>query len=368
MRHALARAVSAIAELELTTSPVTWPTLLPGLYEATRSPERTHRETAVYVLFSLLDTVFDSLDAQHGPVFDILSTTLRDPESGEVRMTTLRGLAKVAEYISTDEKAKIKAFQELIVPMLQVTQQAITEEDDEGVKHAYDVFETLLILDTPLVAKHVTELTQFFLGVAANKEVDETMRCGALNVLAWIVRYKKSKVQALGLAKPIIEGLLPIGCEDDPEDVDEDSPSRVSRITMHSGCTDDSSPSDVSMRCLKLFPHNKSSPSSPLNFKSTCHQATLECESLLSWPLALWSKAAASTFDLTLTSSGLSSRTASKTQRSSSARPLVSLLAVSANGSQRSALLATKSLSPFSSTSLLMRRPNATPVLVSTLT
>ena len=206
---------------------MTWPTLLPGLYEATRSPERTHRETAVYVLFSLLDTVFDSLDAEHGPVFDILTTTLRDPESGEVRMTTLRGLAKVAEYISTDEKPKIKAFQELIVPMLQVTQQAITDDDDEGVKHAYDVFETLLILDTPLVAKHVGELTSFFLGVAANKEVDETMRCGALNVLAWIVRYKKSKVQALSLAKPIIEGLLPIGCEDDPEDVDEDSPSRL---------------------------------------------------------------------------------------------------------------------------------------------
>lgn len=39
---------------------------------------------------------------------------------------------------------------------------------------------------------------------------------------------KKSKVQSMGLAKPIIERLLAIGCEDDPEDVDEDSPSRVS--------------------------------------------------------------------------------------------------------------------------------------------
>ncbi len=38
---------------------------------------------------------------------------------------------------------------------------------------------------------------------------------------------KKSKVQALGLAKPIVEGLLPIGCEEDPEDVDDDSPSRL---------------------------------------------------------------------------------------------------------------------------------------------
>jgi hypothetical protein len=41
---------------------------------------------------------------------------------------------------------------------------------------------------------------------------------------------KKSKVQALGLAKPIVEGLLPIGCEDDPEDAEDDSPSRVSTV------------------------------------------------------------------------------------------------------------------------------------------
>lgn len=182
----------------------------------------------MYVIYSLLDTVLDSLEDQHGAIFSLLSTTLRDPESNEVRMTTLRGLAKLAEYISTDQKQSIKAYQELIVPMLQVTQQAIEQGDDEGVKHAYDVFETLLIIETPLVAKHVGEMTSFFLGVAANKDVEETMRCGALNVLAWIVRYKKSKVQNLGLSKPIIEGLLPIGCEDDPEDVDEDSPSRVS--------------------------------------------------------------------------------------------------------------------------------------------
>ena len=227
VRHALARAVSAIADIELTVKPVQWPTLLPGLYEAARSPNKSHRETAVYVLFSLLDTVAESFESEMQTLFQLFATTLGDPESGEVRMTTLRGLAKIAEYISTDDKADIKAFQNLVVPMLKVTEQAIKEDDDEGVKHAYDVFETLLILDTPLVSKHVTELVQFFLGVASNKEVDESMRCGALNVLSWIVRYKKTKIQSLGLSKPIIEGLLPIGCEDDPEDVDEDSPSRL---------------------------------------------------------------------------------------------------------------------------------------------
>ncbi|KAL7421107.1 hypothetical protein Q5752_003991 [Cryptotrichosporon argae] len=227
VRHALARTVSAIADIELTVTPPQWPDLMPGLYGAAQSADVTHRETAVYVLFSLLDTIADTFEAELQTLFKLFSTSLLDPQSGEVRMTTLRALAKVAEYITAEDKHDVKAFQELIVPMLKVLQQAITDGDDEGVKHGYDVFETLLIIDTPLISKHVAEVVQFFLGAAANKDVDESMRCGALNVLSWTIRYKKSKVQSLGLAKPIVEALLPIGCEEDPEDADEDSPSRL---------------------------------------------------------------------------------------------------------------------------------------------
>jgi hypothetical protein len=188
VRHALARAVSAIADIELTVQPIQWPTLMPGLYQAAQSPQASHRETAIYVLFSLLDTVAESFESHLKDLFALFSKSLLDPESSEVRMTTLRALAKVAEYIQVEDKHDIKAFQELVVPMLNVLQQAIKDGDDQGVKYGYDVFETLLILDTPLVSKHVTELVQFFLGVASNKEVDEEMRCGALNVLSWIVR------------------------------------------------------------------------------------------------------------------------------------------------------------------------------------
>lgn len=39
---------------------------------------------------------------------------------------------------------------------------------------------------------------------------------------------KQNKIRTLKLVGPIIEGLMPIGTEEDPEDVDEDSPSRVS--------------------------------------------------------------------------------------------------------------------------------------------
>lgn len=41
---------------------------------------------------------------------------------------------------------------------------------------------------------------------------------------------KQNKIRSLKLVGFIVEGLMPIGSEEDPEDVDEDSPSRVSSI------------------------------------------------------------------------------------------------------------------------------------------
>jgi hypothetical protein len=41
---------------------------------------------------------------------------------------------------------------------------------------------------------------------------------------------KKSKLQSLSLAPAILEGLMPITAEEEPEDIDDDAPSRVRPI------------------------------------------------------------------------------------------------------------------------------------------
>lgn len=45
-------------------------------------------------------------------------------------------------------------------------------------------------------------------------------------------RSKKSKVQNQGLATAILQGLMPVTTEPEPEDVDEDAPCRVSSGTF----------------------------------------------------------------------------------------------------------------------------------------
>lgn len=84
-----------------------------------------------------------------------------------------------------------------------------------------------------------------------------------LNCLLWTVKYKKSKIQSLGLAKPILERLLPIGAEEDPEDIDEDSPSRLSFRVLDTLATS-LPPSQVFPPLYQQLREYMNSPQAPL--------------------------------------------------------------------------------------------------------
>jgi importin-4 len=61
---------------------------------------------------------------------------------------------------------------------------------------------------------------------------------------------KKSKVQAHGLAPAILNGLMPIASEEEPQDPDDDSPSRVS---FYSGPCNTFTPTFASKSALRII-------------------------------------------------------------------------------------------------------------------
>ena len=119
-----------------------------------------------------------------------------------------------------------KAFQNLLPPMMNVIGQSIESGNETGARQLFDVLETLLILEVPLLSQYIPQLAEFLLRYGSNRNYDPELRTLALNALNWTVQYKKSKVQSHGLAPAILEGLMPIATEEEPEDVDDDSPSR----------------------------------------------------------------------------------------------------------------------------------------------
>jgi hypothetical protein len=120
VRHALGRAVAAIADVELYgpsahasssqagTQPLAeWPELFPFLTSNTQAAAAEHREVAIYILHSILESTRDTfVEQMMDGLFNIFSVTLND-QSEDVRLMTLRALGKMAEFIDVDEKALI---------------------------------------------------------------------------------------------------------------------------------------------------------------------------------------------------------------------------------------------------------------------
>ncbi|THH27563.1 hypothetical protein EUX98_g6632 [Antrodiella citrinella] len=224
VRHSTARVIAAIASIEIPLG--TWSQLLPFLTQTCVSSDVTHREVATFILFTVLENIVEGFESHVQSFFKLFEGLLVDPESLEVRITTVRALGVIAQYINQDDKADIKSFQGLLPAMIQVIGQCVEAGNEQGARALFDVLETLLILEIPILGPHIPQLAEFLLTCGGNRNYDMELRVLSLNALNWTVQYKKSKVQSFNLAGALLEGLMPITTEEEPDDIDDDAPSR----------------------------------------------------------------------------------------------------------------------------------------------
>jgi importin-4 len=104
-RHSTARVIAAIAAIEIPLG--TWPQLLPFLYQTATSPEVSHREVGVFILFTVLENIVEGFQDQLQALFQLFHNLLNDPDSLDVRITTVRSLGVIAQYIDVEDKAEV---------------------------------------------------------------------------------------------------------------------------------------------------------------------------------------------------------------------------------------------------------------------
>ncbi|CAG8438463.1 984_t:CDS:10 [Funneliformis caledonium] len=225
VRHATARVISSVAKIEIPAG--AWNDLLQFLYQCCQSPDAGHREVGIFVLYTLFEVIIEAFQDNLRQLFELFGAALNDPESKVVRVTTLQALGKVAEIIEADNKEEIQLFRDLIPSMVNVIQQCLEAGDSDSAIKGFELFDGLLLLEIPLLSNHLQQLIEFVLIVSRNNKYDDSVRVMSLQFLIWVINYKKSKVQRLKLVGPIIQQLMPIGVEDDPDDQDDESPSRM---------------------------------------------------------------------------------------------------------------------------------------------
>ncbi|KAF6761661.1 armadillo-type protein [Ephemerocybe angulata] len=200
VRHSAARVIAAIASIEIPNG--TWDQLLPFLKSTCASNDVAHREVGSFILFAVLENIVDGIPLND--LYALFGQLVSDPASIDVRITTVRSLGVIAQYIDIDDKQALNAYRTLLPSIFRV------------------IGET----EVPILGRNIPELVQFLLQCGANAAYEADLRVLALNALNWTVQYKKSKVQSLNLARDILVGLMPITSEAEPEDIDDDAPSR----------------------------------------------------------------------------------------------------------------------------------------------
>jgi hypothetical protein len=88
VRHSAARVIAAIASIEIPLG--TWDQLLPFLQQTCTSTQAAHREVGSFIMFTVLENIVEGFQQHMQGLFILFSQMLADPESIEVRITTVR--------------------------------------------------------------------------------------------------------------------------------------------------------------------------------------------------------------------------------------------------------------------------------------
>lgn len=229
IRHSCARVVAAIGENDLEDNQ--WPDLLPTLVNAVQDSNPQTKEMAAYTLYTLLETQIPALAPHIDDFLTLFSGLLRDQTSSEIRVNAVLAMDVISQFIEEDTQINPQLaakFRDSIPSMVEVLKEVVSNDDSDKAKDVFNVFNSLIYLDTKLVGDYLINLVQFIAEMAANTQLDEEYRAFGLQFLTTCVSLRKSKISAnkLGPQITLIAAKIAseeIDIEDELENEDEEN-------------------------------------------------------------------------------------------------------------------------------------------------
>ncbi|KAJ6177686.1 hypothetical protein N7519_008147 [Penicillium mononematosum] len=212
VQHSIAQIISAIAKIDLNDGE--WADLPNLLLQAGNNGNAAERAVAIYILFTILDTLGEGFEEKFQDLFNLFNKTIRDPESAEVRINTLMSLSKLGMHLDSEEdEAPVKAFQEMVPAMVAILKDSIERQEEDHILQSFEVFQTLLGCDPALLTVHLKDLVILMNQISANTEVDEDVRTQAISFLMQTIQYRKLKVQGMRIGEELTRTALQIVTE-----------------------------------------------------------------------------------------------------------------------------------------------------------
>jgi importin-4 len=210
-----------------------WKELQAGLFKVISSKDTQSREMALHLIYTLMASFVDLTEGHMGyrlQLVQLLSTTIEDPESLEVRVNSAQTFSELASLIDPDddENEKLVAAISANVPkILAVLQHSVHEKEEEQVMRCFEVFDSLAGLDSGFLGEHYGTIISLMSAIMVNSEAEDDYRLHAIYFLIETVSAHRRVVQKLKAGEELAIKALRVVIEfDDFEDDGERNPAR----------------------------------------------------------------------------------------------------------------------------------------------
>lgn len=253
-RHSGSRVIASIANIDFEDGE--WPDLLPTLFNLVVSGDVAQREVASHIILSICEESPETFDNQAAKLLEVLSRSIRDPESAEVRINTLQAIAATLMLVDADEdQASLAALHAVLPSMVDVLKDAIQQGEEEKITLAFGAFQNFLGYSSQLMGPYLKDLVQLMIDLAANTDADDDVRSQAIAFLSQTVQYRKIKIQGMKDmgSQLTLKSMVILTEIDDDEDEDELTPAR-SALALLDVLASQLPPRQVLVPLLDAFP------------------------------------------------------------------------------------------------------------------
>lgn len=144
VRNSVARVIAVIGKFEIPAGQ--WNDLLQFLFMCCKHENVAQREFGFYVILALLETAGEAFSSFAANMLGIFGGGLSDPQSREIKITTLKSMAYLAEYIDPKDEPSLKLFRKLLPTMVQVLQEFLAVGALDDFSSGMEVFDALITM------------------------------------------------------------------------------------------------------------------------------------------------------------------------------------------------------------------------------
>lgn len=183
-----------VGELRTHMEDGAWPELFPWLFRAVSSPSAGLRESALQIFGQLAAEMDSTIMANVGVLHGVLTKSLQDPESAQVRLAALRATAAVLPILESKVRAE---FHNTLPLMLAVLSGCLQAGDEDGARLALEELIDVADAAPQFFKTQMQVALEAMYTVASTKALEDSLRHLAVEFLVTLTEKAPAMVRKM---------------------------------------------------------------------------------------------------------------------------------------------------------------------------